>query len=87
MEKKEKMFALVKLWEKSGLTQKDFALKNGIKVPTFNNWVTKYLNQSNRPTTAVPTFKEISPRDISSEHEPQPKAQLEFEGGLKITIY
>ncbi len=40
-ENHERMLDLVGQWEESGLSQKDFVTVKGIKVHTFQYWITK----------------------------------------------
>jgi hypothetical protein len=39
--KTERMLQLVREWEESGKTQKEFVEEHGIKVHTFQYWITK----------------------------------------------
>ena len=40
------MFALIRQWEKSGLTQENFFNQHGIPKSTFVYWRTRYLKET-----------------------------------------
>jgi len=43
---KEQMFALIRNWENSGLTQENFFQQHGIPKSTFAYWRKKYLKET-----------------------------------------
>ncbi len=44
-ENRDRMLELVAEWAQSGKSQKAFAQEQGIKVPTFQYWITKKRQQ------------------------------------------
>jgi hypothetical protein len=47
------MGKLVKKWEKSGLTQGDFAKGEAVSLSKFKYWITKTKNKANKPVQAT----------------------------------
>lgn len=43
---KEQMYALIRKWEDSGLSQEQFFLQHGIAKSTFGFWRKKYLKET-----------------------------------------
>lgn len=61
MKKAEQMRQLVQQWKESGLTQKVFCEKNGIKRTTFANWVKRSKEKTGQGFVAInPPIKSIS---------------------------
>jgi transposase-like protein len=48
--------ALVRAYPESGLTQKAFAKKEGVKYSTFVSWVQAQRRQSAAPVSVAPTW-------------------------------
>jgi hypothetical protein len=48
---KDKMFALIRKWENSGLTQENFFNQLGIPKSTYSYWRTIYLEETERGTS------------------------------------
>lgn len=58
-ERHQKMLELVAAWQQSGLTQKDFATQQNIKLFTFRYWIQKHHQlQAQQPNGS---FVELSP--------------------------
>ena len=85
-EKKEKMFALVEQWRKSGLTRKVFALKQGIEIQSFDYWCKKHYNEVMKSPKS-PTFIEVVHKPILLDEKSRPQIELELPSGLQIRIY
>jgi hypothetical protein len=49
--------ALVEAWQRSGLTQAEFARKEGVRYPTFASWVQQQRASSRGPKAAAPKLR------------------------------
>ncbi len=49
--------AMIEAYEQSGLTQKAFAQREGVKYSTFTAWLLRYRQQATEPTKS--TFAEV----------------------------
>lgn len=76
MKKAEQMRPAVQQWKASGLTQKAYCEKIGIKRSTFANWVKRSKEQSGNG------FMAIAP---PVEPAPEP-AELIYPNGVKLKV-
>jgi len=86
MEKKEKMFGLVALWRKSGLTRKTFAEQHDINMATFCYWCRKQSKEVLKPA-GQDNFIELSIGPKAVEQPIRPAAEFGFPSGLRVKIY
>jgi len=63
MRTQETMFKIVQEYEKSGLSQKQFAAERELKLSTFTYWIRKMRNSQ----SSVGGFKEVLPGGDSGE--------------------
>lgn len=56
MRNSQEMFPLIRQWEKSGLSQKEFCAERGIKSHVFWYWLRQYRNRKQKPEKAVKDF-------------------------------
>ena len=58
---------LVEAWRRSGLTQAEFARREGVRYPTFASWVQQQRAANGVPKPAVPKvrFAEVCPLTAS----------------------
>ena len=61
----ERMFKLIRQWQGSGLSQKDFCKKKDIVYATFHYWYKKFRDADQTPSV-VPAFTPISTEHLSS---------------------
>jgi len=96
MDKKSKMFQLVKEWKGSGLSKVAFAHQHGITIHSFEYWSMKLKKeevklpdgtQSGIKHISAPSFIEIGNNPTHSSANRQAQVELELPGGLRIKIY
>jgi hypothetical protein len=75
--KRERMFALVEQWQRSGQTQKAFLADKDIKPATFSYWRKKHL-QAQFPTGG---FSDIQPEVQSSS-----QVEVLFPSGARVIL-
>ncbi len=89
MDKKSKMFQLVKGWKDSGLSKVAFARQHGITVHSFEYWCRKLKeedgkfhvgNQSGIKHISLPSFIEIGNNSAHSLANRQAQVELELPG-------
>ena len=73
---KEQKKELMAEFYKSGKRQRAFAGEKGIRVSTFNQWLTRYRKQDSQPLVEV-AFRATTP---------EPKAFTVRKGGMEISI-
>jgi len=86
MDKKRKMFSLVKKWRESDLTRKVFAEQNGISPTSFDYWCKKQSHEVLK-NVDQPTFIELTSKADERELVNCPKIELSLASGLVIKIY
>lgn len=64
MSKKSEMFALIGIWESSGLDRATFCEQHGIKVSKFSYWRTRY-KRSQSTDDQQDNFVKINPKICS----------------------
>jgi hypothetical protein len=88
--RREKMFALVEKWKATGKSQKQFSVDHGIKYSTFLYWTKKYRQSTaNNPNNGFLPLEVLSSNEHhnSTEHDLQPKVEVEFSSGITLRIY
>lgn len=60
----EEMFLAVELYQESNLSQKDYAIQEGLKVGTFKYWVKKYNEFHGSKTKPKPLLKKKQKKDF-----------------------
>lgn len=88
---RQKKFAHVEAWEKSGLSISQYARDNGLSKDSMRYWISRKHDNENIDNSA-PGFLEISSIEqpemfspVSPSHSP--KAVMHFPGGLTLEIY
>ena len=96
MEKKIYMYSLVKEWQSSEMTKRDFANLKSITYDSFSYWVKKYnIEQANSSTGDKSDISFFSaPIDIKKKKSKtlfnsikNKTISIELPGGIKISIY
>jgi hypothetical protein len=95
MNKKQKMFALVDQWHKSGLTRKEFTLLHNVGLSSFDYWCKKRHEQpvkvKNSPAfieiTSDPDLLPSQSLSASSQISQCPQIEISLPDGLQIKIY
>lgn len=77
------MFDLVKRWEKSGKSQKEFSSENNVKCHAFGYWVKRY-KQSNSTNQG---FASVTLTQDSEPLRSNPRIEIELSGGIIVRIY
>ena len=72
---REEALAAIAAYEKSGLTQREFALREGIKFFTFTAWLKRF-----RPPTPKPAFAQVR----LSRPSPRSELTVALPNGLVI---
>ncbi len=87
--KHDRIFALIKKWEASGKTKKQFSQENGIKYSTFLYWMKKYREStSGRDNGFLPLEVVTSgENDQTIDKTNQPRVEVEFSSGITLRIY
>ena len=87
--KQDRMFALIKKWEESGKTKKQFSQENGIKYSTFLYWMKKYREStSGRDNGFLPLEVVASgENDPTMDQTNQPRVEVELSSGITLRIY
>ena len=81
--KTQSMYELVKQWQQSGKTQKQFSEENHIKLHTFMYWVQKH-RQENTPDHGFASLTISRETGVESQ---LPKLEIELSGGIVVRIY
>ena len=86
----EEMFLAVELYQESNLSQKDYAIQEGLKVGTFKYWVNKYnAHHHPKPKKNNPIKKknDFIPIQVDNEETSGIMSGLEitYPNGVKIT--
>ena len=87
MSKQEKMFALMRQFERSGQSKAEFARRAGFSANVMSYWSRRYQEELPGPTTSQ--FVQIVPQE---PHATQPIAgceriRVELPDGLVVVIY
>jgi transposase-like protein len=79
---KQEMFSLIKKWQKSGITQKDFCDRHDITLHAFYYWLRKYKQvYKSSENGFVPV--EIGPMENNFKRE---EIQIHYPNGVLITV-
>lgn len=87
MDRKDKMFALVELWNKSELSLTEFTVSHGISKTTFAGWRKRYSKERPENGKNSLSFVEITPQPNTVSNPVNPKIDIELPGGIHIKIY
>lgn len=94
MKLQEKMFALVRAWEESGMSKHEFLLGKAVKRAKFDYWLYKYRDMANVMQGCLPersTSETFKPFVLSEEPETSNAQSVSVEivtpSGVRITIY
>ena len=77
MEKESKMFALMSLWESSGLTRQEFCKEHEIKLSNFSYWRTRY--RKSQTASGSENFIKVKPVLATS-------IELIYPNGVKMVL-
>ena len=78
----ERMFALIRQWQGSGMTQKDFCVKKDIVYATFHYWYRKFRDAE--PSDAlVPSFVPVTMPVVTNSSF----CTVQMEGGIRIDFH
>lgn len=92
MKLQEKMWALIRAWEKSGLTKREFLADKAIGQPKFDYWLYKYRKRAGSgqlPDKLQPEdFKAflLSP-EVTEADKRVVSMEIATPSGVRITIY
>jgi hypothetical protein len=83
MSKQEKMFAVIRRWEASGLNKAEFSRVNDIPINTFHYWCRKYQDE------ATPSAPFVQLSDVAGVASPprEPRLRLELPDGTSLVVY
>ena len=80
MNTKEEMYAAIELWQKSGLSKKQFLAEQKFSEPKFNYWISKWkLSQ----VSEVGSFEQI---DLNTSKISK-VLEISMSSGLKISVF
>lgn len=80
MNTKEEMYAAIELWQKSGLSKKQFLAEQKFSGPKFNYWISKWkLSQ----VSEVGSFEQI---DLNTSKTSK-VLEISMSSGLKISVF
>lgn len=71
-----KMFSLIKEWEESGETQKEFLRDKEVSLAKFGYWRQKYLNEHQEDV-----FTDIIPERTTNQ-----RVEILFPGGARVFV-
>jgi hypothetical protein len=78
----QRMFTLIRQWQGSGLSQKDFCEKKDIVYATFHYWYKKFRN-AEQETSLVPSFTPVTMPLIGSDTF----CTVRMQGGIQIDFH
>jgi transposase-like protein len=78
------MFPLIRRWESSGLSQKDFCARQGIKSHVFWYWLRRYRERYQGPKKAVKGFIPVEVEEQASEQAVL--AEIVYENGTRLIL-
>ena len=82
-ETKDTMFAHIRQWQASGLSQKAFCQSNQIRYHVFHYWYRLYRDAGELKKSAPASFVRLHAPNVSSDMF----AELSLPAGSKITFY
>ncbi|NJO91971.1 MAG: hypothetical protein HC831_25625 [Chloroflexia bacterium] len=85
MMQQEKMYALVEQWESSGLSKKEFSLKEGVSYDSFLYWAQKYnreINLAKRSSCSREIFVPLQVEyPVNMQEQP---VEITYPNGVKL---
>ena len=87
MSKQEKMFALMRQWERSGQSKAEFARRAGLSANLMSYWYRRY--QEELPGATTSQFVQIVPDELQIQPPVAgcARIRLELPDGLVVVIY
>lgn len=80
---KESMFASIRQWQSSGLSQKSFCEANQIRYHVFHYWYRVFKDSGEQKSSAPAGFVRVHVPPVCSDLF----ADVSFPGGSRITFY
>ena len=77
---KEEMYAAIELWQKTGLSKKQFLIDQKFSEPKFNYWISKWKLSQVREAG---TFEQI---DLNTSQTSK-VLEITISSGLKISVF
>ena len=78
----DRMFALIRQWQGSGMTQKDFCVKKSIVYATFHYWYKKFRD-ADHTDKPVPSFVPVTMPVVGSSSF----CTVHLAGGIQIDFH
>ena len=80
----KKMFGLIEVWKKSGLSQAVFCREHGIAPSTFRDWYKRYKTAKAQSTSSTNGFVSLKPEKIQNQVL---EAELVFPNGICLRLH
>jgi hypothetical protein len=77
------MFPLIRAWESSGLSQKEFCAERGIKVHLFYYWLKRYREQDGSDRSMKAGFVTV---EVEPSPEPVVLAEILYGDGTRLVL-
>jgi len=80
----QEMLTAYNAWQQSGLSKKDYCLKNNLPRSAFFYWIKKIGSKDNISSNSFQEIKILKPEAVPLQ---VPQIEIEYPSGVKLKLY